>query len=120
MKQVQPGQILNLQTTKFQQSKYSNKKTEYNGIIFDSKKEARRAQELDVLKRVGEITSWSPQPVFKIEHEGVKICVYKADFKVEYPDGRIEYEDIKGFKTPVYNLKKKLVKAFYGIDIKEL
>lgn len=101
-------------------SKYNNQKIDYKGRIYDSKKEAARAQELDILKRVGEIKSWSPQPEFKIEHRGVKICVYRADFKVIYTDGRIEYEDVKGFKTDMYRLKKKLVAAFYGIEIKEL
>lgn len=76
--------------------------------------------ELDILIRVGAITRWSAQPEFKIEHKGVKICKYIADFKVQYPDGRIEYEDVKGFKTDIYKLKKKLVLAFYGIEIKEL
>lgn len=101
-------------------SKYGNRKTVYNGRLYHSKKEAHRAFELDVLVRVGEITSWFPQPVFRISHQGVEICKYIADFKVVYPDGRIEYEDVKGVKTDIYRLKKKLVKAFHSIDIKEL
>jgi hypothetical protein len=28
--------------------------------------------------------------------------------------------DVKGVKTPVYQLKKKLVKALHGIDIVEV
>jgi len=30
------------------------------------------------------------------------------------------YEDAKGFKTPIYRLKKKLVKACMGIEIQEI
>lgn len=108
------------QKQRLPQSKYGNKKTVYNGRLYDSKKEAGRAQELDILVRVGEVISWSPQPVFRIEHRGVNICKYIADFMVEYADGRIEYEDVKGFRTAIYRLKKKLVKAFYSVDIKEI
>lgn len=107
-------------TKRSQPSKYNNRKTFYSGRTYDSKKEAKRAAELDILVRVGEITSWFPQPVFRITHNGVEICKYIADFKVVYPDGRVEYEDVKGVKTDIYRLKKKLVKAFYSIDIIEL
>lgn len=101
-------------------SKYGNTKTVYNGQIFDSKKESLRAIELDFLQRVGVVKKWEPQPKFKFELNGQKICTYVADFKVEYPDGHIEIEDVKGFKTAIYRVKKKMLKAFYGIDIKEL
>jgi hypothetical protein len=66
------------------------------------------------------VRKWEAQPRFPIVHEGIKICTYVGDFKVEYPDGRVEIEDTKGMLTPIYKLKKKLVKAFYGIEIKEL
>lgn len=106
--------------TKTPSNKYGAKRTLYNGRWFSSKREADRAGELDLLVRSGYVRSWEAQPKFPIEHNGVKICSYFADFKVEYPDGHIEIEDVKGFKPAVYKLKKKLVKAFYGIDIKEL
>lgn len=101
-------------------SKYRNKRTLYNGRLFASKKEAERAIELDLLVRSGIVKEWEAQPRFPMEHNGVKICSYVGDFRVIYPDGRIEIEDVKGMKTPMYNLKKKLVRAFYGIDIKEI
>lgn len=101
-------------------NKYSNQKTTYNGIVYDSKRESKRAGELDILKRIGEVKSWLPQSEFRIEHRGVKICSYFADFKVVYADGHVEFEDVKGVKTAVYKLKKKLVKAFHGVDIKEI
>lgn len=49
----------------------------------------------------------------------VKIGDYYADFRVHYADGRIEIQDTKGVQTDVYKLKKKLVKAIYGVDIVE-
>jgi hypothetical protein len=49
---------------------------------------------------------------------GVKICSYSADFR--YQDGlELVVEDVKGYKTPVYNLKKKMMKAFHSIEIFE-
>lgn len=101
-------------------SKYKNKITEYSGKQYHSKKEANRAMELDLLSRAGIVRQYETQPKFKIQHNGVSICTYIADFKVEYGDGTIEFEDVKGFKTSIYNLKKKLVQAFYGITIKEI
>ena len=100
--------------------KYRNQETIYNGIIFASKKEANRAYELDMLLKAKQIKRWSVQPEFLIEINGVRIAKYRGDFKVEYPDGRVEIEDVKGFRTPVYRLKAKMMKAVYGIDIKEI
>lgn len=101
-------------------SKYRNQRTFYNGRWYSSKKEAERAGELDLLVRSGSVKRWEAQPKFPIVYEGIKICSYIGDFKVEYPNGKIVIEDTKGFQTAIYKLKKKLVKAFYGIEIKEL
>jgi hypothetical protein len=88
--------------------------------LFDSQKESQRAYELDILCRSGAVARYELQPVFRIEHNGVKVCKYIADFKVEWADGSTTYEDVKGVRTPVFILKKKLVKAFYGIEIIEI
>jgi hypothetical protein len=48
------------------------------------------------------------------------VCAYIADFVVEYPDGKIAVMDAKGVKTPVYNLKKKLMLAANNILITEV
>ncbi len=101
-------------------SKYNNQKTTYNGREYDSKKEAKRAWELDMLLKAGVLRSWTPQPSFKITYKGEHICTYRGDFRVRYSDGHEEIEDVKGVRTDVFILKKKLVKAFYGITIKEL
>lgn len=100
-------------------NKYRNKKTEVDGILFDSQREARRYRELKMLERIGELTDLELQPSFPIEVSGVKICTYKADFRFKH-FGKEVVEDAKGVKTPVYRLKKKLVKACYGIDIAEV
>ena len=99
-------------------SKYKAVKTEVDGITFDSKKEAKRYIQLRALERSGVISELGFQPRFDIIVNGTKCGFYKADF--EYiEDGKRVIEDVKGFKTPIYNLKKKLVKALYNIDIFE-
>jgi hypothetical protein len=104
-------------------SKYGNLKTEYNGNIFDSKKEANYAQELDFLMRAKRprerVISFERQVPFQVELNGKKICRYIADFKVFYADGRVEIVDVKGVRTQMYSLKKKLVEAQYDIKIIE-
>tara|TARA_R100000654_G_scaffold2657_2_gene9756 strand:+ start:565 stop:930 length:366 start_codon:yes stop_codon:yes gene_type:complete len=93
-----------------------------DGIIFDSAAEAKHYYH--VLKpRVAakEITNLKLQPEFKCEIRGKKICKYKADFsyfdkKKLGPDGQRGcqvVEDVKGFKTDIYRLKKKLVEALF-------
>jgi uncharacterized protein YlaN (UPF0358 family) len=103
-------------------SKYKNVKTEYNGIKYDSKKEAAYAQTLDLLKKAegkDKLIKWTRQIPFQISIGGEKICKYIADFHVSYSD-RNEIVDVKGYKTAMYRLKKKLVEAQYMIKIKEV
>ncbi len=94
-------------------SKYGNKKTEYNGILFDSKKEAERYMELKQKEDDGDIEDLILQPKFelipKFEHSGVKYrkMSYVADFQYE-EDGQTVVEDVKGFLTDSYRLKKKM------------
>tara|TARA_B100000900_G_scaffold143569_1_gene121720 strand:- start:719 stop:1054 length:336 start_codon:yes stop_codon:yes gene_type:complete len=110
-------------------TKYRAIRTMVDGIYFDSKREANRYSELKMMEKAGIINSLKLQPEFKCVVNGKKVCTYKADF--EYlmvddigPQGQIGYyivEDVKGFKTPVYRLKKKLVEACYpGTVIKEI
>lgn len=100
-------------------SKYGNKKTRYNGRVYDSKKEANRAMEIDLMIRSGDVKSVEVQPSFPIVVNGKKICTYKADFKITYSDGDVVIEDVKGMRTDVYKIKKRLVEALYGINILE-
>lgn len=100
-------------------NKYNATKTVYNGIKYDSKKEAAYAKELDLLLNYGEVLEIERQVPFVITINEKKICTYKLDFKVTYAD-RIEYVDVKGFKTSIYRLKKKMVEAYYGIEITEV
>jgi hypothetical protein len=103
-------------------NKYHNIKTEYKGDTYDSKKEADYAVLLDTMKRakgVDRVLSWERQVPYKIKIDKILICTYYCDFVVKYADGRIEHIDVKGVKTDVYKIKKKLVKALHNIDILE-
>ncbi len=108
---------------KISQSKYLNKKATYQGRKYDSQKEANHSQMLDLQRKATlpamRVVDIKYQCPYLITINSKKICVYKLDFLVTYADGRVEHHDVKGFATPVYKLKKKMVEAFYGIRIIE-
>ena len=109
-------------------SKYNSRKTVIDDITFDSKKEAKRYVELKKKQDEGEITDLRLQvpfelvPSFTIEIDGKKRkrrnIRYIADF-VYYKDGQKIVEDVKGRKTDIYKLKKKLFEYKFKITIKE-
>jgi hypothetical protein len=103
--------------------KYRNVKTTVDGIVLDSAKESRRYSELKLLERAGLITGLEVQPSFRIAVNNCLICTYKADFRyttdTPHAQGVVVVEDCKGFKTPVYRLKKKLMLAVHGISVVE-
>ena len=104
-----------------QESKYHAKKTVYNGVVYDSQKEAKRAWELDLLVRAGKIRDLQRQVPFILLEEyynnkGEKIrpITYIADFTyydIDNDDWVVE--DTKGVRTDVYKIKKKLFEQRY-------
>lgn len=107
------------------QSKYYNKKVTYDGVMFDSIKEARRYQELRLLLRAGAISELRLQvpyeliPAQYINGKCVERAVkYIADF-VYTENGKEVVEDAKGVRTDTYKIKKKLMLYVYGIRLKE-
>jgi len=111
-------------------SKFKNKKVKLDGYTFDSLSEAKHYQH-SLLPRFksGEITHLEVHPRFKCMINGVKICDYIADFSyinvkeigLQGQIGCQVVEDVKGFKTDVYKLKKKMVEAIYrGTKIIEI
>lgn len=89
--------------------KFRNTPTEYKGIRYDSKAEARRAEELDGLLAAGDILAWERQPSFRL---GVDENVYRADFRVVGKDRGVWIEDCKGVATPKFNRDLKLWQRF--------
>ncbi len=101
-------------------SKYNNKRTLVDGIVFDSKKEANRYLELKLLERSGHISDLGLQPKFPHMVNGIKTFTYIADFKYLERGRTVKtVEDVKGFKTPMYKLKKRIIEADYQFKIKE-
>lgn len=102
-------------------SKYHNQRTEHKGIQFDSRKEKARYQELLYMERAGLISNLELQPRYDLVVNEHKLGFYRGDFRyVDVATGAVVLEDCKGVRTAVYMLKKKLVKALYGVEISEV
>lgn len=117
-------------------SKYHNIRTGTSASL----KEERRRRELEILERCGKIRNLRcqvPYELIPVQREpptigkrgGIKpgkcierSCEYVADFVYEERsgDGWIEIvEDAKGFRTPDYKIKRKLMLFLKGIRIRE-
>ena len=102
-------------------SKYGNRKVQADGFTFDSQAEYRRYRELKLLEAAVAIKGLQVHPLFALRVNGQHIGNYEADFSyIELPGERHVVEDVKGVRTAVYRLKKRMVKALYGIDITEV
>ncbi len=101
--------------------KFNARKTTVTGILFDSKLEANRYIFLKEQERKGNIKDLEMQQPYDIEINGMHVCKYVSDFcYTNNISGLFVVEDAKGNLTPIYKLKKKLMKAVLGIDIKEV
>ena len=108
--------------------KFGNKKVLVDGMIFDSKKEARRYMELKILLQADEISGLECQKEFELiprqTDENGKFLEhpvkYIADFVYTDKDGKIVVEDTKGYKTPDYIIKRKLMLKVHGIRVQEI
>jgi hypothetical protein len=100
-------------------TKYRAVRTTVDGVEFASKREAAVYRDLRLRVLAGEITDLELQPRFPLTVHGVKVCTYVADFEWQEDGARI-IADVKGVKTALYRLKKKLVRAIYGVDILEM
>lgn len=124
-------------------SKYHSQKTEVNGIVFDSKKEAYRYQQLKLMEKAGIICNLKRQvkyeliPAQYIDGKLVERAVtYISDFEYDevvkarqrtvmmYDGSNVIrqhiVEDVKGVKTDVYKIKRKMMLHKYGIRIREV
>lgn len=103
-------------------SKFGNHKTQRGGLVFDSKKEADRYDQLLLLERAGRIRNLQRQVKYDLRVNGVLIATYKADATYEEFD-KGEWisvvEDSKGYPNDRWPMKKKLMRAVHGISIRE-
>jgi len=99
--------------------KYHNVKTVVDGIKFDSRKEANRYCELKLLEKAGEIReltlqeSWVLIPAFTKDGKHYRAIYYVSDFSYYDKDDKYIVEDVKGFKTAVFQLKRKMFEYKY-------
>lgn len=108
-------------------NKYGAIRTEYSGINFDSKAEAKRYAQLKALEAAGEISDLQIQvripllPAQNVDGHKEKPVDYICDF-VFMRDGKKQYEDVKSAasKTPAFVLKRKMALYFHGIRIQEI
>ena len=99
-------------------NKYGNEAVTVDGLKFHSRREAKRYRELRVMQRAGQITGLRLQVSFKLIVNGVLVCRYRADFVYVERGARV-VEDCKGFRTREYEMKKRLMRAVWGIEILE-
>jgi hypothetical protein len=100
-----------------------NVPTEVDGIKFPSKKEARRYQELKIVRRAEGIRRLRRQVTFPLVVKGWPVYEegYRADFtyyELEGGEWFFVVEDCKGHLTETYLNKERLMKAIYGIIIR--
>ena len=113
-------------------SKFYNQKTKVKGRVFDSRKEARRYQELLILQQAGEIRDLECQVRFPLvppqkykdpvsgRWKAERGVVYIADFVYTTRGGERVVEDVKGVRTKEYIIKRKLMLWLDGIHIVEV
>lgn len=121
-------------------NKYKALKCTVGNETFDSRKEARRYQELTLLERAGHIQNLQRQVKYVLIPSQYKVyerygkngqrlkdrkqllereCSYIADFVYEI-NGNVIVEDTKGMKTKDYVIKRKLMLYVHGIRVKEV
>lgn len=102
-------------------AKYRNEKLNFDGKRFPSIAEATRWRDLLLMERAGEIDQLEYQPRYPLVVEGVRVATYVADARYRVVGtGEIVVEDTKGVRTPVYRMKRKLMRALYKIDVREV
>jgi len=108
-------------------NKYHNIKTIYDGILFDSKKESQIFARLKLMEKVCLIKDLELQveyellPKFELNGKTYRKTTYIADFRYfSNEDNKIHIIDVKGVKTDIYKLKKKLMAYIHKIEIEEL
>jgi hypothetical protein len=117
-------------------NKYRNVKTIVDGIKFDSKKEAKRYNELKLLEKCGKISGLKTQEVFNfvaewdfpdgvckfLKYKSGRDVTYRADFVYhDHERNCLVVEDVKSkaTMTPSFKIKWALMKHINGIEVLE-
>ena len=131
--QYSRGRFVQIPIPELKKNKYGAKRVGSHA----SRKEHRRAAELQMLQQGGVISNLREQVPFElipaqygtcgVDFKGkpVKVCIekpckYIADFVYTDQMGNTIVEDTKGFRTKEYIIKRKLMLYIHGIKIKEV
>ena len=105
--------------------KYRNQKCTIDGIKFDSLKEGTRYRQLQVFVKSGVIANLRLQvpfelaPAVTIHGKKKRALTYIADFCYTEQEQEV-IEDVKGFITAVYKIKRHLMKSVLGLSVIEI
>lgn len=105
------------------QSKYGAiQTTTSDGETFKSTLEATYYSRLKVLQKVGEVTNIEREVRYEFHVNGIFVGTYLLDFRITYATGVVEHIDCKSQPTvtPLFRIKKQLMKACHGIDVVEV
>jgi hypothetical protein len=108
-------------------AKYGNRKVTLDGIEFDSQREADKYADLILQQRARMISDLQLQVRFDLigangeplRGENNHILYYLADFTYRDAAGTLVVADSKGMATPVYRLKKAILRA-QGVEVIEV
>lgn len=92
-------------------NKYGACKIDFNGHRYDSKLEARVAEDLEFQRLSGLLIEVKQQVKIPLVVKGVLICTYYCDFRTVDKYGQVTYIEAKGLELPVWQIKKKLFLA---------
>lgn len=101
----------------FKRHKYGvspQEKRTRDGMLFDSQAEAKRYDELKLMKKAGEVVFFLRQVPFHLPG-----MVYRVDFAIFWANGTVSFEDVKGVRTSEYKAKKRAVETLYPVSIEE-
>ena len=96
--------------------KFNAKKTIRDGLKFDSNKEAEYYDTLKEKVENGEVLFFLRQVPIDLPGN----IRYYCDFLVFNVDHTCDFIDVKGYKTPVYKIKKKQIESIYPFKIMEV
>lgn len=107
-------------------NKYHNRKVFYDGYWFDSEKEKSFYIKFKLMQNSGEIYDLKLQEKFvliesfTLDNKKYRETTYISDFTYKDKEDKLHVIDVKGMKTEVYKLKKKLMAYKYGVEIEEI
>lgn len=100
-------------------NKFNAKKTEFNGLTYDSKFEASVAAELDLRMKAGEVIKVERQVPLELRIYGKLWRIWKIDFVAHLADGSREFIEAKGMVLPDFKMKFDFFEIVFDKDFRK-